>query len=317
MPQARDVRSLVESAEQAAAADDYASAEQLLREAAVLQEATLGPLHPDLASTLNNLGIVYETIDKPADAERCYRQAYAIATATLAPDHPFVATSRTNLSDFCEARRMPLGLPTPPRAVASEPEPPIRPSRAVAIGGLTAGAVVIIMLIAASLRFRSNEQGAPSSGNATEPSPGSPVTLEPGPTESIRPPEPTTPLGSSVAGVQESRAASEQPTVVEARLCKNLPASEWSCDLLSGPADPGALFFYTRVKSADDTTVQHRWYRGDRVRQVVELQIRANPGSGYRTYSRNTVSAEEAGQWRVELRTKDGALLHEERFIVR
>ena len=33
---------------------------KLLRQAARLQEASLGPRHPDLANTLNNLGIVCE-----------------------------------------------------------------------------------------------------------------------------------------------------------------------------------------------------------------------------------------------------------------
>jgi len=320
MPEARDLRSVVESAEQAAAAGDYASAEQLLREAALLQEATLGPLHPDLASTLNNLAVVYETIDKPADAERCYRRAYAIATAALAPDHPFVATSGTNLRDFCEARGMPVVLPTPPRAVAPQSEPPRRSSRAVAIGGLSA-LIIIIVLVVTRSRFNSNEQAEPSSGNATQPSAGNPaLTPEPVPNESILPPKPTTSSRSSPIGVQKSRAtaaALAQPTVVDALLCRNLSTNEWRCDPVSGPVDPGALFFYTRVKSADDTTVQHRWYRGDRVRQVVELPIRANPGSGYRTYSRNTVNAESTGEWRVELRTQNGTLLHQERFIVR
>jgi hypothetical protein len=46
----------------------------------------------------------------------------------------------------------------------------------------------------------------------------------------------------------------------------------------------------------------------------VDLTIRANPGDGYRTFSRNTVVS---GEWRVELRTRDGVLLHEERFSVR
>ena len=42
-----------------------------------------------------------------------------------------------------------------------------------------------------------------------------------------------------------------------------------------------------------------------------------NPGAGYRTYSRNTISSERVGNWRVELRSADGAVLHEERFTVR
>ena len=62
--------------------------------------------------------------------------------------------------------------------------------------------------------------------------------------------------------------------------------------------------------------MQHRWYRGDRLRQVVELPIRPNTTDGYRTFSRNTVDDQGAGNWRVELRTIDGVLLHEERFVV-
>ena len=60
MPEPREARSIIENAEQAAAAGNYASAEDLLREAAALQEQTLGPHHPDLANTLNNLGVVCE-----------------------------------------------------------------------------------------------------------------------------------------------------------------------------------------------------------------------------------------------------------------
>lgn len=74
------------------------------------------------------------------------------------------------------------------------------------------------------------------------------------------------------------------------------------------------MVFYTRLESARDATVEHRWYRGDELRQSGDLQIRANSTGGYRTYSRRTV---ESGDWRVELRTKDGTLLHEERFTVR
>ena len=77
------------------------------------------------------------------------------------------------------------------------------------------------------------------------------------------------------------------------------------------------MFFYTQVKSATATTIEHRWYQGDRMRRAVQLRIEANPGAGYRTYSRNTISSEGAGDWRVELRSADGTVLHEERFTVR
>ena len=75
MPDTREPRSVIEAAEQAAAAGDYASAERLLREAAGLQEASLGPLHPDVANTLNNLGVVCEITGKPDEAEQCFRRA--------------------------------------------------------------------------------------------------------------------------------------------------------------------------------------------------------------------------------------------------
>jgi hypothetical protein len=65
-----------------------------------------------------------------------------------------------------------------------------------------------------------------------------------------------------------------------------------------------------------NTTIEHRWYRGDRVHQVMRLRVAPTPGSGYRTFSSNTVSAERAGEWRVELRAADGTVLQEQRFIV-
>jgi hypothetical protein len=105
--------------------------------------------------------------------------------------------------------------------------------------------------------------------------------------------------------------------IAEAHLCRRLSTRDWRCDQVSSPVKPGLLFFYTRVNASNNTTVEHRWYRDDRLSQSVELRIQASPGSGYRTYSRRTVSAENAGNWRVEVRTKDGSLLHEERFVVR
>ena len=75
------------------------------------------------------------------------------------------------------------------------------------------------------------------------------------------------------------------------------------------------MFFFTQVKSDTATTIEHRWYQGDRLRRTVPLRIQANPGAGYRTYSRTTVNG--AGDWRVELRSADGTVLGEERFTVR
>jgi hypothetical protein len=59
----------------------------------------------------------------------------------------------------------------------------------------------------------------------------------------------------------------------------------------------------------------HRWYRGDTLRQSVKLTIRANATEGYRTYSRQTVDG--GANWRVEVSSATGDLLHKRRFAVR
>jgi hypothetical protein len=105
-------------------------------------------------------------------------------------------------------------------------------------------------------------------------------------------------------------------SVAEAKLCRSLTTSNWTCTAATRPPAPGAFFFYTRVKSARDTTVQHRWLMDGRLVRSIDLRTKANPGAGYRTYSRNTVSGGRRSDWTIELRDAGGALLHEERFTV-
>jgi tetratricopeptide (TPR) repeat protein len=131
MPAAIDVQSLTTAAEQAAGTGDFAAAEQHLRLAVELQESAAGPPGPELANTLNNLGVVYEHLDRPADAEQCYRRAHAVASAVFDADHPFVALSAKNLQDFCEARGIPIDLvaaePELSQPTQPEPEPELNP----------------------------------------------------------------------------------------------------------------------------------------------------------------------------------------------
>ena len=108
MSELQNARRLLEMAEHAAIDGDFSSADELLRDAARIQQAELGPLHPDLANTLNNLAIVAERTGRPGDAETLYRRATAIASASLPADHPMVAESRQNLEDFCRERGLPI-----------------------------------------------------------------------------------------------------------------------------------------------------------------------------------------------------------------
>ena len=361
------VQSVVDAAERAAAAKDFAAAERLLREAVRLQEADLGPHHPDLANTLNNLGVVCEMAEQPWEAETCYRRAYAIAAAALPPDHPFVITSRENLTEFCKARGKPIDLPLPGRAVPSaepiEQKPPesrpdlsgpaqpplvvenpavVTPPRVETprrfLPGMSSRlviaivVVIVLMLIIIALRRSADPGGSPTNavpspqeGLASPEPSASPAT--PSPAASAADPKasssqagaPSRPGGDQPQrGASTNPGAATPPLVASARLCRRFTprgAPDWDCDSARGSVDRGTLVFYTRIRSARPTTVQHRWYHGNDLHQSVSLDVRANQVDGYRTYSRYTVPT--SGAWRVELRTLDGALLHEERFDVR
>ena len=382
MWKATEALTLIQAAERAAEAGNYPSAENLLRDAARLQETHLGPRHADLANTLNNLGIVCEVTGKPEDAEQYFRRAVSIARTSLPPDHPFVATSQKNLRDFCESRGKKVDLPVevpakpsveleapaappPPEPtkpapdvevtakevevtdeevevtvkdvevtvkvetpMAPEPEDPEVTSKKffmrVALGALGPIAMLMVVLAAGLPRL-----GAPELHGATSPAePITPISAPPppptpapvsAPAEPIAPPEEepaATPAAASTKEVDDvAPAASARPVVIRASLCGGL--EDWSCDPADRPVPEGPLFFYTQIKSPGVTTIQHRWYHGGRLLQSVRLRVQPNRDGGYRTYSRNVMKSESAGNWKVELRSEDGALLYEERFTVR
>ena len=390
MGEISDPASLVEAAQQAAAAGDYPTAAHRLRDAAEWQERQLGPDHPDLVNTLNNLGVVLERSRRLEEAEGAYRRAHAIARKAFDATHPFVVTSAANLREFCDAHGVAFGpsatAPKGPAAAvqpaavvqslaAGEPAVARQPAgRGSAVGKpaaveahagraavpaapedrtwkpaaavpdaldeprrgssmrvvAVAGALAVVLGIV-WLMTRSPEQAASSA-----------VGSEADATRGDAAPTPATPLqespatrGGSLPGPGPSPAARDQParpadssaaspagfSIVAAEICQTLVtrpgAAEWTCTPSGASVPPGRLAYYTRVRSPSDVNVEHRWYRGDVLQQRVGLPVQANPGSGYRTYSRRTIGADEAGPWRVELRSESGALLHEQRVVVR
>ena len=344
MSVATSVHPILEAAEQAAAAGDIAAAGELLRRALQLQETDLGPHHPDLANTLNNLGVVCEKTGRLDEAEGCYRRAYEIAATAFEADHPFVITSRKNLAEFGEAHGRAIE-PLPATAAAASapaarpeviPPPPMEPPRRedvppaskhqrVPIALLTIGLIAVLVLGVIVMR-RSNRTPA-----STPPDPPLAATT---PVESASTRD--TAVDSTTAAAADAGAAAKkpapsreaarpgsargaaQPTVAEAQVCRRFSATgspDWRCEPAGSSVAPGSLVYYTRIKAPRATTVEHRWYHGDDLQQRVVLDVAANPTAGYRTYSRLAVSA--AGRWRVELRTTSGMVLHEERFNVR
>ena len=60
----------------------------------------LGPDHPHVATSLNNLAELYRIQGQSARAEPLYKRSLAIFEKALGPDHPDVATSLENLAVF-------------------------------------------------------------------------------------------------------------------------------------------------------------------------------------------------------------------------
>jgi hypothetical protein len=137
--------------------------------------------------------------------------------------------------------------------------------------------------------------------------PVTPPSPAPAPAPSGRSAPARVPAGGAAA------AGAAGVTVGDAHLCTALVA--YRCTAAVSPVRAGQLTFYTRLVATKDTAVIHRWYRGDQLRQAVRLTVPAR-AQGFRTFSRGTVYA-SGGDWRVELRTADGQILHSETFTVK
>ncbi|MEE8273634.1 MAG: tetratricopeptide repeat protein, partial [Alphaproteobacteria bacterium] len=57
----------------------YAKAESLLKRGLAIREKALGPEHPDVAGSLNNLAALYDAQGKYTEAEPLEKRALAIA----------------------------------------------------------------------------------------------------------------------------------------------------------------------------------------------------------------------------------------------
>jgi hypothetical protein len=316
---------MIEAAREAAAAGEFAAAERLLRDAAEVQEATLGASHTDLATTLNNLAFVCERTNRIDEAERGYRRAYAIALASLPPGDPMTAISLKNLTDFCAAHQIPVAKPPAtgleergslPEAGPIQRTAPARTARRTI--GLSALGVLGVVALMLAMRWHgaSSQNVSPARTVAT-----APVDVKPVPAPASDRPLETTSAPAEIAKPETTAAPAPAPvTVLNAQVCAVLDKTgspDWRCTAAQGDVPPGTYTFYTRLLTDANTTVEHRWYHDERLHQVVRLRVAPSPGSGYRTFSSTIISRESAGQWRVELRSVDGALLHEARFVVR
>ncbi len=76
----------------------YSEAAKIAQEALEVAEKTFGADHPNLATSLNNLALLYQAQGEYAAAEPLHKRALAIREKALGPDHPQVAASLNNLA---------------------------------------------------------------------------------------------------------------------------------------------------------------------------------------------------------------------------
>ena len=105
-------------------------ATDLLERAAALKRHALGPRHPDLAVTLNNLALAWRRREDFDRAAALYLEATGIFEESLGVDHPKTGTCRANAARCAAAS--PSTRPTPASPVSAP-----RTARSAAPSGRT------------------------------------------------------------------------------------------------------------------------------------------------------------------------------------
>ncbi len=231
----------------------------------------------------------------------------AAAAATPLPVAPPPASPRSPVPPA--PAPAPVRAPAParasaPAAAAATPAAPRRLSIPVLVALGAVAVLVIWLLVGRGPAAPPAEPQAAAPDAAPAPAARAPASATP-PAAAARP----SPAASGAAPIADGSL-----TIGDAQLCTALSPS-YRCDAAGSTVRGGRLVFYTRLIATRDTSVVHRWYRGNDLRQAVRLDVPARR-QGFRTFSRATVSPSE-GEWRVELRSRDGQLLHVERFTVR
>jgi tetratricopeptide (TPR) repeat protein len=81
-------------------AGEYARAIRIAQSALEVAEQNVGPDHPDVATSLNDLAELCKAQGEYAKAEPPLKRSLAIREKALGPDHPNVAASLNNLAEL-------------------------------------------------------------------------------------------------------------------------------------------------------------------------------------------------------------------------
>jgi tetratricopeptide (TPR) repeat protein len=83
----------------------YSEAVPSAERALSILEGALGPDHPDVATSLNNLGLLYQNLGQYSAAESLYKRSLAIKERVLGPNHLDVSATLNNLANLCRELR--------------------------------------------------------------------------------------------------------------------------------------------------------------------------------------------------------------------
>ena len=73
------------------------------------------------------------------------------------------------------------------------------------------------------------------------------------------------------------------------------------------------LYCFSRITNAENTEIEHVWYKGETEMARVKLRV---AGSPWRTHSSKTLGTEGAGDWRCDVVAADGKVLQSVKFKV-
>jgi hypothetical protein len=128
-------------------------------------------------------------------------------------------------------------------------------------------------------------------------------------------------VGAAIALVSATSARAQDPT--QAGAAKAAATAEVSVGTsiadrtLAGAAESfpkgtEKLYCFSKVTGAENSEIEHVWYKGDAEQGRVKLKV---GGSPWRTYSSKTLGAEGSGDWRCDV-VQDGKVLQSVKFKV-
>jgi len=128
-------------------------------------------------------------------------------------------------------------------------------------------------------------------------------------------------VGAAIALVSATSARAQDPT--QAGAAKAAATAEVSVGTsvadraLAGAAESfpkgtEKLYCFSKITGAENSEVEHVWYKGDAEQGRVKLKV---GGSPWRTYSSKTLGTEASGDWRCDV-VQDGKVLQSVKFKV-